>query len=256
MRNVSACELPAICSELNSYAPDWVEVLPPGPAISGRDGRSWTYDPQEVIASTVARGVDLPFDYLHATELKAPNGEESPAAGWAREYRVNSRGAVEARVDWTSRARSHIASREYRYVSPVFLYDDSGRIHRFSSFGLVNKPNLALRALNAESAHAPSMHNLDSAQEAVARMLGMSPGEYISHISHELNSQTQPDGLSPVQEQVARMLGMSAGEYLSHVSHDPITPAHRQGLNSVQEEAARMLGMTSTEYLSYLSSAG
>lgn len=140
----------ALCFELGADVPEWVEVLPPGPSVQGRDGRTWSYEPGAVMAATLAHGVDLPFDYLHATELRAPKGEEAPAAGWVREYRLNERGAMEARVEWTERARNAITAREYRYVSPVFLYDKDGRIHRFSSFGLVNKPNLAIKALNAE----------------------------------------------------------------------------------------------------------
>lgn len=142
----------ALCFELSADVPEWVEVLPPGPKVVGRDGRSWTYSADEVLAGTKAHtnGADLPFDYFHATELKAPLGEDAPASGWAREYRVNERGAVEARVEWTAKARNAIQAREYRYLSPVFIYDDSGRIHRFSSFGLTNKPNLVIKALNAE----------------------------------------------------------------------------------------------------------
>ncbi|MGK4386294.1 phage protease [Ectopseudomonas oleovorans] len=119
-------------------------MLPPGPTVTGRDGRTWSYDPAQVLAATKAHtaGADLPFDYVHATELKAPQGEDAPASGWAREYRINERGAIEARVEWTAKARNAIAERESTATSRRFTYDDDGRIHRFSSFGLVNKPNL------------------------------------------------------------------------------------------------------------------
>lgn len=161
----------ALCFELGGEVPEWVEVLPPGPSIAGRDGRTWSYEPAQVMTATLAHGVDLPFDYAHATELKAPLGEEAPAAGWVREYRLNERGAMEARVDWTERARNAIASREYRYVSPVFLFDQDGRIHRFSSFGLVNKPNLAIKALNAEQ--TPPTPEVPMALAAILAALGL-----------------------------------------------------------------------------------
>lgn len=142
----------ALCFELSADVPEWVEVLPPGPTVTGRDGRTWSYDPAEVMAKTLehSAGADLPFDWLHSTEIKAPEGEDAPAAGWAREYRVNERGALEARVAWNEEGRADIASRRYRYLSPVFIYDNASRIHRFSSFGLTNKPNLLIKALNAE----------------------------------------------------------------------------------------------------------
>lgn len=163
----------ALCFELSADVPEWVEVLPPGPSVVGRDSRTWTYDPAEVMANTLAhsKGADLPFDYLHATELKAPLGDDAPASGWAREYRVNERGALEARVDWTAKARNSISEREYRYLSPVFTYDDSGRIHRFSSFGLTNKPNLLIKALNAEQ--TTTTENIPMLAAAIRAALGL-----------------------------------------------------------------------------------
>lgn len=163
----------ALCFELSADVPEWVEVLPPGPSVVGRDGRTWSYNAAEVMANTQAhsKGADLPFDYLHATELKAPLGDDAPASGWAREYRVSERGALEARVDWTAKARNSISEREYRYLSPVFSYDPTGRIHRFSSFGLTNKPNLLIKALNAEQ--VPSMENNPMLAAAIRAALGL-----------------------------------------------------------------------------------
>ncbi|MDO9625147.1 MAG: phage protease [Pseudomonas sp.] len=163
----------ALCFELSADVPDWVEVLPPGPSVVGRDGRTWSYDAAEVLANTQAhvKGAELPFDYLHATELKAPQGDEAPAAGWAREYRINAQGGIDARAEWTQKARNAISEREYRYLSPVFLYDDSGRIHRFSSFGLVNKPNLVIKALNAEQ--TPTLENIPMLAAAIRAALGL-----------------------------------------------------------------------------------
>lgn len=223
----------ALCFELSDDVPDWVEVLPPGPSVQGRDGRTWSYEPTAVMAATLAHGVDLPFDYLHATELKAPQGDDAPAAGWVREYRLNERGAMEARVDWTERARNAIAAREYRYVSPVFLFDQAGRIHRFSSFGLVNKPNLAIRALNAEQPQS-------------------------------LHGQSVSDGTALNSEQMtaARMFGLSAAEYLELIREAPPAPvlSHPQpkaasALNSEQQDAARMFGLSDAEYLKLIQEA-
>lgn len=168
----------ALCFELGTDVPEWVEVLPPGPTIGGRDGRQWSYDANQVITETVAhtQGTDLPFDYNHATELKAPKGEAAEASGWAREYRVNERGAVEARVEWTQKARNAIESREYRYISPVFAFDErTGRIARFSSFALVNKPNLLTKALNSEQAAFLSQQpeESDMALAAILAALGL-----------------------------------------------------------------------------------
>lgn len=165
----------ALCFELGADVPEWVELLPPAPFVVGRDSRTWTYDAAEVLSNTKAhlQGADLPFDYQHATELKAPQGEEAPAAGWAREYRISSQGGIEARVEWTQKARNAIQGREYRYLSPVFLYDDLGRIQRFSSFGLVNKPNLVIKALNAELPITPTLENTPMLAAAIRAALGL-----------------------------------------------------------------------------------
>ncbi|MGK4383418.1 phage protease [Ectopseudomonas oleovorans] len=90
-----------------------------------------------------------------------------PAAG--RNYRINRRGAIEARRSrWAAKTQRHRRA-QYRYISPVFTYDDDGRIHRFSSFGLVNKPNLLTKALNAEQ---PTTENIPMLAAAIRAALG------------------------------------------------------------------------------------
>jgi len=133
--------------------PDWVEIIPATP--DGRDGRAWTLDdPATVAAETLADGQPVPVDWEHATEIKAPQGEEAPAAGWIEELQARN-GALWGRVAWTPRATEQISRREYRFLSPAILYEaDSRRIRRISSVALTNKPNFALPALNRE---APSM---------------------------------------------------------------------------------------------------
>ncbi len=84
-------------------------------------------------------------------------------------------------MDWTAKARNSISEREYRYLSPVFTYDDTGRIHRFSSFGLTNKPNLLIKALNAEQ--FLSMENIPMLVAAIRAALGLP--EYLSLINPE-----------------------------------------------------------------------
>ncbi|WP_374980229.1 phage protease [Pseudomonas solani] len=167
-------EYAALCSELGAGVPEWVEVLPPGPDVVGRDGRRWSYDAAGVLRRTLAhsQGAQLPFDYFHATELQAPKGNDAPAAGWVVEYRIGQAGGIEARVDWTKRAANGISAREYRYVSPVFTHDEAGVIDRFSSFGLTSKPNLVLKSLNSETTPTPEKLPMELA-EAIRAALGL-----------------------------------------------------------------------------------
>lgn len=131
--------------------PEWIQLLPEGERIEGRDGRAWLNDrPAEIVGAFTADGRDVVIDWEHATELKAPQGEPAPAAGWIREQELRN-GAPWGRVEWTPRGRESILNREYRYYSPVLLYEkQTGRIVAIRSLGLTNKPNLHLAALNHE----------------------------------------------------------------------------------------------------------
>lgn len=149
----------AACVELRGDAPEWVELLPAGPVIRGRDGRAWAMgDPGAVIQATQADGMDLPIDYEHATEIRAPQGEPAPAAAWidASSLRVSNSGAIEGRVSWTERGRAAVCAREYRYLSPVFIFSKAtGAIVRLTSAALTNQPNLNIKALNRQQEDLP-----------------------------------------------------------------------------------------------------
>lgn len=141
-------------------APEWIELLPAGQTIVGRDGRTWINDkPDSVLAAFAAEGKDLPIDWEHSSELKACKGEEAPAAAWIKQLEVRADGSTWARVEWTPRGTASVMNREYRYLSPVFKYDRStGRVMRITSCGLTNQPNLFLDALNrAQPKEEPTM---------------------------------------------------------------------------------------------------
>ncbi|KTT63653.1 hypothetical protein NS383_18980 [Pseudomonas oryzihabitans] len=135
-------------------APEWIELIPAGPAVTGRDGRFWLFDELSqglVIDAFTARDIDLAVDWEHASEIKAPLGEEAPAAGWVDQLEIRD-GALWGHVQWTPRGDVQVAAREYRFLSPVFDYDPTSlRIGRLVSLGLTNKPNLFLTALNRET---------------------------------------------------------------------------------------------------------
>jgi len=141
-------------------APDWIELIPTGPTVTGRDGRTWLFDDlaqQLVLSAFISRGIDMVIDWEHSTEVVAPQGEPAPAAGWIDRLELRS-GALWGHVTWTPRAGAQVATREYRFVSPVFDYDDTyRRILRMVSVGLTNKPNLVLTALNHEQSETQKM---------------------------------------------------------------------------------------------------
>lgn len=145
----------SFCSELPSGpAPEWVELIPAGPTVIGRDGRSWTFgqaEAQTVLAAFAQRAAPLPLDWEHATEHRAPVGLDAPAAAWIKELDVRD-GALWGRVDWNTAGREHVESGAYKFLSPVFLYTaEDRRILEVKSVGLTNRPNFKMTALNHES---------------------------------------------------------------------------------------------------------
>lgn len=162
----------ALCRELmwgSGEAPEWIQLMPIGPAVDGRDGRAWTMsDPDAVVA---ASELPMVLDWEHATEIKAPQGEPAPAAGWIKELsvvRVEAAGAgrapgIWARVEWTPRGASSVRDHEYRYVSPVFQFEKgTTEVLRLLNAALTNRPNLDLTALNGRESRQPATPSEDS----------------------------------------------------------------------------------------------
>lgn len=137
---------------VSGEVPDWVELLPAGDVIAGRDGRVWRNPaPQAVVDAFLQRNIDLVIDWEHASEHRAPKGEDAPAAGWIKELELRE-GAIWGQVEWTEKAMGQLQRKEYRFLSPVFLFTrDDHRIVRLTSAGLTNQPNLALKALNQQT---------------------------------------------------------------------------------------------------------
>jgi phage I-like protein len=135
-------------------APEWVHLFPDG-KMTGRDGRQFDLaDPAALVLDFEARGVDLPIDHEHRNDnpeakVKGP----VPVAGWVKELRADATG-LWGRVEWTATASEMIARREYRYLSPSFLFHpETGQIMRIKGAGLVHNPNLHLPNL-----HLPNLH--------------------------------------------------------------------------------------------------
>jgi len=130
-------------------APGWIQLLPAGRNITGLDGREWLNDAPDRVARETR--IPLVVDFEHASEHRAPQGLDAPAAGWIERLEVRPDSSLWGQVEWTNRARQQIAEREYRYLSPTFLYaKENRRIVRLTSVGLTNQPNLEMTALNQE----------------------------------------------------------------------------------------------------------
>ena len=133
-----------VAPEQSGAAPEWVHLLPAG-KFSGRDGRGpyVVQDTAALIAASMAEG-DRVLDFDHATVHRERGSGR--AAGWIKAMEAREDG-IWGRVEWTRKGSEALADREYRFISPVFRHDKSGRVARIEHASLVNDPNLQLQAV-------------------------------------------------------------------------------------------------------------
>lgn len=124
-----------------AQVPDWILVVPAG-AVKTLKGDFVCDGPamEATIAAFLGLKRDLVIDYEHQTQTTVLNGQPAPAAGWIKELAARDVGLC-ARVEWTERAAGYIASREYRYLSPVIeVRPGDRRVVEFYSAALTNDP--------------------------------------------------------------------------------------------------------------------
>ena len=172
-------------------APGMIHLLPIG-SFAGRDGRTWMLDDAAgVIRRFEARGVDLPIDYEHQSEMNPEHRSGPvPAAGWITSLEMRDDG-IWGRAKWTDKARSLITAGEYRYISPTFTFSKSTRqVMRLKGAGLVPVPTLELTALAREER---SMDNGNADMARIAQALGLEAEASVDDVLVALNSASQPD---------------------------------------------------------------
>jgi phage I-like protein len=186
---------------VNAAAPEMIEIIPQGSTLTGRDGRSWLNDrPGDVIKAFKDNKAFIPIDCEHSSEHKAPKGEPAPAFGWVENLFLNPQGAMWGSVRWTPSGKTMVENREYRYISPVFLYQtETRRIARIVSVGLTNRPNLFLQALCTEQRHS-SIENinqfsgvegkmvsaLNQSEQRICELMGVNPEDFMKTKQDEL----------------------------------------------------------------------
>lgn len=142
-------------------APEWIELIPTGEFQSKNETKPLHLkDPAAVIAASFEDGRPLPIDYDHALDRLADNGAPGRAAGWITKIEERD-GSLWGKVDWTDSGAAAIASREYRYISPVFLYLKKSRdVQVVLRAALTNNPALTMKAL-ADSAGQTKEPDMD-----------------------------------------------------------------------------------------------
>lgn len=148
----------------NGEPPEWIMLVPAGDKIRARDGRTFSNaEPQAVVDAFNADSLDMPIDWNHAEEKKAPKGDPAPASGWVDKMEVRA-GAIWGRVEWTPKGAESLRAKESRYISPAMALDKVTRVVKeLSSAGLVNSPALDMPAL----AHTESEKTGDAQEDTM-----------------------------------------------------------------------------------------
>ena len=146
-----------ILSGVLDLAPEhdgWAQLLPAGyfSAVDGRphdvSGGQWFLDgeiAQRLIEQVRSLNNDRLIDYEHQTLKAEENGQPAIASGWfnADEMEWREGDGLYIKPRWTDKARAHIQSDEYRYLSAVFPYDKTtGAPVALRMAALVNYPGL------------------------------------------------------------------------------------------------------------------
>jgi phage I-like protein len=157
------------------------QIFPAGPfrSLDGRpkDAPHWVVaNPGALLAKAASRKNDFLIDYEHQILNAGKNGQPAPAAGWfagsGLEW-VEGRGLFARNPKWTEAASKMISGDEYRYISPVFLYDGDGNVLELLHVALTNDP--ALDGMQGVSAAASMFFNSNQevAMKGVLKSLGL-----------------------------------------------------------------------------------
>ncbi len=202
--------------------PEWIELIPSGPAVVGADGRRWLHDaPDKILAEFAARNRPMVIDWEHASEHRAPVGLDAPAAGWIDRLEARA-GAIWGHVErWTERATAMLRAGEYRYVSPVFNYEkETGRIRELTSAALTNRPNLPLAALNRHQGNGQlSEPYLTPEERQAARLFGRTEADLLAAkkaLSEPArNALAAESRLTADERRVCELMGTSPLEFIA-----------------------------------------
>ena len=152
-----------------------LQLMPLG-KVELRDGRGpfTVGDPQALIDATRSHAgkthIVVDYDHQHFFGVKPGVAARAPAAGWIdpASLRVEDDG-IWGDVEWTAAAAEKLRAREYRYVSPLFAFDEkSGAVLAILNASLTNVP--AIEAL-AAAASADLTPDPNATQETEQMLL-------------------------------------------------------------------------------------
>ena len=179
--------LAASCSFDLSASSNHFVLIPEGIFRSEIDGRPydaphWELTPErghQMVAALNQRKIDMVIDYEHATLKSKNTGDPAPAAGWLKSAGftyIEGVGLCSTDFEWLDKAKAHIEAKEYKYISPVFLYSKTGDVTALINVALTNTPALdqlpeAKLAAAAQELFAQNSPQQDSTMEELLEQL-------------------------------------------------------------------------------------
>lgn len=121
----------------------WCQLAPYGSFPGLRDGKEVTQlcDRQAFGRVIAAFKPEVLVDFEH----RAENTDDTTAAGWVQQLRVNERTGLEALIRFSDIGSEAVRGRRLRFLSPVWPLDADGRPALLKSVALTNTPNFDLR---------------------------------------------------------------------------------------------------------------
>lgn len=247
----------ASCSVALKSAGNVIQLLPAGEfrTVDGRpeEVAAWRLDggcASSVIAASTRKNRTV-IDYEHQSIKADKNGQPVPAAGWfsALEWREGE-GLFATDVEWTEKAAAMIKSGEYRYISPVFAFDQrTGAVISVVSAALTNTPALdgmhevaALKRAVGQPAYAALR---ETASEAAAQIEALV--ENVRETTEAMKRKAEE--VEATRTELAALKQKVEADRIEGVIEDALNGAR---LLPFQVEAARKLGRADFEALSQL----
>lgn len=185
MKNTNT--LTVICKDLAGIVPSAIQVIPFGYHETPKG--VFELSPAEapgIIMQFERQVNDMVIDYEHQTLAEPPVA--APAAGWIKKLTDKGKDGIWAAVEWTDRARQMIASKEYRYVSPVFIKRKSdNKVIALINVALTNQPNI------------------DGMVPLVNKLSLATPGQAADSYQQSANKNKE----EPIMKNVLKLLGLS-----------------------------------------------
>lgn len=197
---------PIACSFELSQPNGHIQLFPFGrffPADGRPEGQGgWYVDDSngvELAQAINQLNIDLMIDYEHQTIYLEQNGKPNPAAGWIKRAEYISGEGLFADVEWTDIAAEQIKSKQYRYISPLFLAAPDGRVVKVLNAALTNRPalhNLAEAFAASQQFNQPNQE--DNSMLDLLRNLFALPNGSEDEIKQKLTALSAAKGDSPV----------------------------------------------------------